>query len=110
LTEPSEAGSKPGLETDAHGIARGGIRTPWTEVPTMLLSGVGNAGPFVGQLVGIGDPFDKATLAKLYPGGKDEYLHRFTAALDQAIAAGHLLAEDRAEILAVAAINYDKAP
>jgi len=60
--------------------------------------------------VGIGEPFDKAALAKLYPGGKDEYLRRFTAALDQTIAAGHLLAEDRAEILAVAAINYDKAP
>jgi Alpha/beta hydrolase domain len=110
LTPPSQAGSKPGLQTDAHGIARGGIRTPWTEVPTMLLSGVGNSGPFVGQLVGIGEPFDKATLAKLYPGGKDEYLRRFTAALEQAIATGHLLPQDRAEILAVAAINYDKAP
>jgi hypothetical protein len=119
LTPPSQAGpkpnSKPDLQTDAHGIARGGIRTPWTEVPTMLLSGVGNSGQFVGQnligqLVGIGEPFDKAALAKLYPGGKDGYLRRFTAALDQAIAAGHLLVEDRAEILAVAAINYDKAP
>jgi hypothetical protein len=109
LTPPSEAGSKPSPQTDAHGIARGGIRTPWTEVPTMLLSGV-DSGPFVGQIVGIGEPFDIAALAKLYPGGKDEYLRRFTAALDHAIAAGHLLSEDRAEILAVAAINYDKAP
>ena len=58
----------------------------------------------------IGEPFHKAMLATLYPGGKDEYLVRFTAVLDRAIAAGHLLAEDRAEILAVAAINYDKAP
>ena len=89
---------------------RAGIRTPWTEVPTMLLSGVGNDGPLLAQLVGIGDPFDKATLARLYPGGKDEYLRRFGAALERAIAAGHLLPEDRAEILAVAAINYDKAP
>ena len=76
----------------------------------MVLSGVGNAGSFLAQLVGIGEPFDKARLATLYPGGKDEYLRRFTAALDQAIAAHHLLPEDRAEILAVAAINYDKAP
>jgi hypothetical protein len=110
LSEPAEAGSRPGLQTDAHGIARGGIRTPWTDVPTMRLSGVGNAGSFLAQLVGIGEPFDKAKLATLYPGGKDDYLSRFTAALDQAIAAGHLLPEDRAEILAVAAINYDKAP
>jgi hypothetical protein len=110
LTEPSEAGSKPSLQTDVHGIAKGGIRTPWTEVPTMRLSGVGNSGSFVGHLVGIGEPFDKATLVTLYPGGKDDYLRRFAAALDQAIAAGHLLPQDRAEILAVAAINYDKAP
>lgn len=110
LAPPSEAGAKPALQTDAHGIAKGGIRTPWTEVPTMLLSGVGNSGSFLGQLVGLGEPFDKATLARLYPGGKDEYLRRFTAALDQAIAAEHLLPEDRAEILAVAAINHDKAP
>jgi hypothetical protein len=109
-TAPSEAGAKPNLLTDAHGNARGGIRTPWTEVPTMLLSGIGNAGSFVGHLVGIGEPFDKAALATLYPGGKEDYLRRFTAALDQAIAAGHLLPEDRTEILAVAAINYDKAP
>ena len=107
---PPIAFAPPSLQTDAYGIARGGIRTPWTEVPTMLLSGVGNAGPFIAQLAGIGEPFDTATLAKLYPGGKDEYLRRFTAALDRAIATGHLLADDRAEILAVAAINYDKAP
>jgi hypothetical protein len=68
LAPPSAAGSKPGLQTDVHGIARGGIRTPWTEVPTMLLSGLGNSGPFVAQLVGIGAPFDEATLAKLYRG------------------------------------------
>ena len=110
LSQPAEAGSRPSLQTDAHGIAIGGIRTPWTDVPTMRLSGVGNAGSFLAQLVGIGEPFDKAKLATLYPGGKDDYLSRFTAALDQAIAAGHLLPEDRAEILAVAAINYDKAP
>jgi hypothetical protein len=110
LTPPSVAGEKPGLETDVNGIARGGVRTPWTDVPTLRLSGVGNAGGFLGQLAGIGEPFDKATLATLYPGGPGAYLRRFTAALDRAIDAGHLLPEDREEILAIAAINYDKAP
>ena len=76
----------------------------------MRISGVGNSGPFVGQIVGVGEAFDKATLAKLYPGGKDEYLRKFATSLDQSIKAGHILPEDRAEILAVAAINYDKAP
>jgi hypothetical protein len=110
LTDPSHADAKPSLQTDAHGMARGGIRTPWTDVPTMHLSGVGNSGSSLSHLVGIGEPFDKATLATLYPGGKEEYLRRFTAALDQAIVGLHLLAKDRAEILAIATINYDKAP
>jgi hypothetical protein len=110
LTDSSHADAKPSLQIDARGMARGGIRTPWTDVPTMRLSGVGNSGSSLGHLVGGGEPFDKATLATLYPGGKEEYLRRFAAALDQAIAAGHLLLEDSAEILAVAAINYDKAP
>ena len=107
---PTAPGAKPTLQTDAQGLARGGVRTPWMDAPTMLQSGVGNSGPFVGEIVGVGEPFDQATLKQLYPGGKTDYLGRFTAALDRAIAAGHLLAEDRAEILAIAAVNYDKAP
>lgn len=99
-----------GFVTDANGIAKGGVRTPWTDVPTMRLSGVGNSGGFTGMLVGVGDPFDAAKLAALYPGGKAEYLNRFTASLDAAIAKGHLLSDDRAEILDIAAINYQGAP
>lgn len=102
---------KPSLQTDAHGIARDGIPTPWTEVPTKCScpASATQARLSVSSW-GIGEPFNKTTLAKLHPGGKDEYLRRFTAALDRAIAAGHLLPEDRAEILAVASINYDKTP
>ncbi|MEO6716452.1 MAG: alpha/beta hydrolase domain-containing protein, partial [Novosphingobium sp.] len=58
---------------------------------------------------GNGDPFDKATLARLYPGGKADYMGRFTRALDTAIRAGHLLREDRQEILDIAAIRFDAA-
>jgi hypothetical protein len=107
---PAGGDDKPKLVTDSNDMATGGVRTPWTDVPTMRLSGIGNSGPFVGQLVGVGEPFSKAKLAELYPGGKEEYLRRFTAALDGAIRAGHILPEDRAEILSVAAINFDRAP
>ena len=51
-------------------------------------------------------PFDEAALAALYRGGKDEYLERFTASLDEAIEAGFLLAEDREEILGIGAASY----
>lgn len=91
---------------DANGIARGGVRTPWADVPTMRLSGIGNSGGLVGFLAGVAEPFDAAKLAQLYPGGRADYARRFEAALDQAIAAGFLLQADRQEILDVAVAAY----
>ncbi|OPX13339.1 hypothetical protein B1790_00940 [Mycobacterium sp. AT1] len=82
---------------DEHGMARGGIRTPWVDVPTAALTGRGN-GPFGGAT-----PFDDDTLRRLYPGGSRDYLDAFTKALDRTIDAGFLLADDRREILGVAA-------
>jgi Alpha/beta hydrolase domain len=107
LATGGEEGTEPSLALDANGIARGGVRTPWVDVPTIRLSGKGDPKSFIGMLAGAGEPFTKAQLALLYPGGKAEYLSRFTASLDAAIRAGHLLPEDRAEILAIAAMNYD---
>jgi hypothetical protein len=108
MLEPG--GVEPAAARDAQGIARGGIRTPWTDVPTVRLSGKGNPKSFIGMLAGSGVPLTKAELAQLYPGGKAEYLSRFTASLDAAIAAGHILSDDRREILEIAAINFDAAP
>ena len=51
-------------------------------------------------------PFDEATLAELYPGGAADYLRRFEESLDATIEAGFLLAQDRAEILEVAASSF----
>lgn len=101
--------AEPALERDANGIARGGVRTPWTDVPTVRLSGKGDPKSFIGMLAGSGVPLTKAELAALYPGGKAEYLRRFTASLDAAIRAGHVLRDDRQEILEIAAINFDTA-
>lgn len=83
------------LVADEHGIAQGGLRTPWVDVPTAVLSGAGS-------MVGFGKPFDAATLQRLYPGGKGEYLKKFEASLDSAIKHGFLLPEDRTEILGLA--------
>jgi hypothetical protein len=104
----------PRLELDAdqhlvpgeHGIARGGIRTPWVEVPTATLSGLGQSGDGFAVLAGRTDLFDRQTLARLYPGGRADYLDRFAASLDATIAAGFLRPEDRAEILALAEASY----
>lgn len=99
-------GVAPSLALDANGLALGGVRTPWTDVPTIRLSGKGDPNNFTAMLAGSGVPFTADELARLYPGGKGDYLRRFTRALDRAIRAGHIVAADRAEILAVADANY----
>jgi hypothetical protein len=91
---------------DALGIAEGGVRNPWVDAPTAALSGLGQSGGAFGFLFGTTTPFDAATLARLYPGGKSDHLAKFTAALDRAIADGFILADDRAEITGLAAAAY----
>jgi len=91
-------------------LAEGGVRSPWVDVPTAVLLGVGNAGSPVAGMVGLGKPFDAATLQRLYPGGKGEYLKKFEASLDRTIAAGFILPDDKAEILAVAALGFGAPP
>ena len=107
LASGGKPGVKPAVRRDANGIAMGGVRTPWADVPTIALSGEAvDPANFAAMLAGSGVPFDAGRLARLYPGGREDYLRRFTRALDRAIRAGHLLAADREEILAIAALNY----
>lgn len=93
----------PAFVVDELGLATGGIRTPWVDVPVARTSGIGSAEPLLAMVFGSGEPFDAATVARLYPGGLTEYLAAFTRSLDATIAAGHLLAADRQEILDLAA-------
>jgi hypothetical protein len=90
--------------TDDLGIARGGIRTPHVDVPTAVLSGLNTGGSAIAFLSGSTTPFDEAQLAALYPSRAD-YLARFDAATDAAVAAGFVLAADADEIKAIAAAN-----
>lgn len=91
---------------DQHGLAVGGIRTPWVDVPTAVMTGLGQSGESFSILFGRTQPFDEVALGALYPGGQAEYLKRFEAALDATIAAGFILEDDRAEILGIAAASY----
>lgn len=103
----AEAGAPPTLALDSNGLVRGGIRSPWVDVPTMQLSGAPNpGGGIMGALFGTSRPFDDATLQRLYPGGKADYLKRFEASLEATIAAGFILDADRDEILALAGATY----
>jgi hypothetical protein len=95
------------LVTDDSGIARGGIRTGWVDVPVAALSGIAPDGaPGLAILLGTTRVFGAAELARRYPGGRDEYAAAFAAATERAVTAGFLLAEDASEIAAVAAAAY----
>ena len=96
----------PRLVLNAHGLAVGGIRTPWIDVPTARTSGLGTHDSPLSALFGTGEVFDTATLRRLYPGGTAEYLERFEAALDTAIRSGFIVPADRAEIVELAALMY----
>jgi Alpha/beta hydrolase domain len=94
------------LVCDPVGNATGGIRSPWIDVPVARLSGVGQTGSIFAALFGVTEFFDKQRLAYLYPNGRAEYIDNFAAALDSAISRGHILLEDKAQIVALAAATY----
>jgi hypothetical protein len=85
------------LERDERGIVKGGIRTPWVETPTSVLSGLGQDGEGFMFLFGTTTALDA-----LYPGGVEDHQARFDAAADVACAAGFLLEADIPEIRALA--------
>jgi hypothetical protein len=91
---------------DENGLAKGGVRTPWVDVPIARTTGIGTDESPLSHLFGSGEPFDAAAIARLYPGGVADYLERFTDSLDAAIRAGFLLPADRQEILDLAAATY----
>jgi hypothetical protein len=95
------------LVTDDAGIARGGIRTGWVDVPVAALSGLAPPGVTgVGVLLGSTRVFDAAELARRYPAGPGEYAAAFRAATTRAAAAGFVLEQDVDEMVAVATAAY----
>lgn len=101
-----DGGRRPRPTRDANGAAQGGVRTPWLDTPIARVSGVGNSGGPLGFLVGVAAPFDATKLGQLYPGGRGEYLRRFSGSLDAAIDRGVVLPADRQEILQLAALGW----
>jgi hypothetical protein len=102
-------GDNPVLMLDEHEVARGGVRTPWADVPIARTSGLAPDESPMSFLFGSGEMFDDDQVRRLYPGGVSDYLERFTEALDRAIEAGFIVAADRAEILDIAAASFPRA-
>jgi hypothetical protein len=96
----------PELVLDANGLAEGGVRTPWVDVPIARTSGIAPEESAMSFLFGSGEVYDTAALNTLYPHGSAEYLERFAEALDRAIDSGFILPADRSEILELAAATF----
>jgi hypothetical protein len=103
LKETGEIAVPVRLVRDENGNVKGGIRSPWVEVPTTKYSGEPKT---ASDLSGSSEPFSTEKLDSLYPGGKAEYMKKFEKALDKQIKAGFILAADREEILGVAKLSY----
>ncbi len=90
------------LVRDEVGNAEGGVRTPCVEAPVEVYRGDTDAGaPYLCQLFGSTLPMDPELLRRLWP-DRATYLAAYERATDAAIAAGFVLPEDRAELLAEA--------
>jgi len=94
------------LVLDDNGNATGGVRSPWMDVPTAHLSGLGQTGAGMVVLFGVTVPFNAEKLSALYPGGQPDYVAKFNTSLKSAIAAGFILPADEAEIEALAAYGF----
>jgi hypothetical protein len=92
----------PTLARDAHGIARGGIRTPVVDVPVATESGQAAPGAAViCALFGSSTPFPAAQLTRLY-GDRAAYLTAYDRSARAAVSAGHVLAADLPKLQAQA--------
>jgi Alpha/beta hydrolase domain len=95
--------SPPSYVRDALGNVKGGVRTPWVDVPTAMLTGVSNGGEQgLTGLSGVTEPFSAERMAMLYPGGRHEYMTKFKKSLSDTVKAGYILQADVPEIEAIA--------
>ena len=94
-------GDPAALVRDEYGNVRGGVRTPYVDVPIATLSGEGQSGDTMCFLFGATELFDNATLATLYP-DHATYVAGVESATDEAVQAGFLMYEDGELIKAAA--------
>ena len=80
------------LARDADGLALGGIRFPYVDVPVAVNASTGC------PLFGSYDPFSSAEILARYP-THQEYLSKVIASADAAVAQGFLLPADRMKII-----------
>jgi hypothetical protein len=93
------------LAVDQLGIATGGVRTPWVDAPTSVLSGLGQPG-VLEELMGTSRPLTRDELAARWPSGRAQYTEAFECSTADAVARGFLLGDDAEEIAALGALAW----
>jgi hypothetical protein len=88
------------IARDEHGNAKGAIQLSQHFVPTGVNRG-DNGGAFPCNLLGIYEPFDAATLTKLYPSHND-YVKAVQTQTEKNLKAGFILKEDAEATIAEA--------
>jgi len=98
-------GDPPEFVLDAQGNVKGGVCTPYVDVPIARLSGLGQPEvSIITALFGTTKLFDKVTLSRLYPNHRT-YVTAVKRSTDAAVRAGFLMPEDGKLIKAAAAAS-----
>jgi hypothetical protein len=96
----TDAGGK--IVRDSNGLAVGGLRHPFVQVPLALNYAAGNAGAQAGcVLFGSYEPWSREKILSLYP-TKDDYVSKVVDWADYEEAAGFLVHEDAEDVKAKA--------
>ncbi len=91
---------------DDNGNVTGGIRTPYVEAPTAVLSGGGNSDNGFCRLFGTTSLYSADQLASLYV-DRDTYVEAVTESANAAVEAGFLLPESAEAIITWAPSQWD---
>ena len=94
------AGGK--IVRDEHGNAKGGLRSPWVDVPTVRYiasAPMAQGDNFFRRLIGLEEPFADDKLRALY-GSKANYLAHFNAGIDAMLAGAWLRPDEAARLKA----------
>jgi len=97
-----------GLARDSWGIARGGVRTAWSDCPSLVWSGDNAETGEAERLFGA-TRVSRAMLAARYPGGERDYIAQFDKTARHSIEAGFMLEADASEARELAGAIFRKA-
>jgi hypothetical protein len=86
-------------ELDSNGNVTGGIRTPYVDTPSAVLSGNGNTGDSFCRLLGTTNLFSASEMSSRYI-DQAAYVNAVTEATEAALTAGFILPEDGQDIIA----------